>query len=106
MFKIFPRREILQLMSPRLPPAARMQVTFHGLLVVSDWHSIISDLERDMRRLQIRATESLEKGTLEALGVSRRRLAAVREAIAGNVTEMLLATGRATSGSLSRRVSR
>lgn len=93
-------------MSPRHPPVARIHASFHGLLIVSDWHSIISDLERDMRRLQIRATESLEKGTLEALGVSRRKLAAARETIAENVTDMLLATGRATTGSLSRRVSR
>lgn len=104
-FKSFPARDVLKLMSPQDPPVAQLEATFHCLLNVSDWQSIIEDLERNMRRLQSRATESLEKNTLEDLGAFRRKLAAALESIADDEARMLIATGMATMRSVGRQVS-
>jgi hypothetical protein len=104
-FKNFPPREVLELMSPKIPPTEPNGTMFHYLLSVSDWQSITEDLEHDMRRLQSQATESLDKKMLEALGAFRRILAAARVSIANNEKQMLLATGMATVGSVGRQVS-
>ena len=104
-FKNFSPRGVLKLMSPQHPPVARQALLFHCLLSVSDWQSIIEDLEHDMRRLQSQATESLAKETLEALGAFRRILASARVAIANNEKEMLISTGMATMRSVGRQVS-
>ena len=83
---------------------AQLEAKFHYLLNVSDWQSIIEDLERNLRRLQSRATESLEKKTLEDLGAFRRKVAATRESIADDEARMLVATGMATMRSVGRQV--
>jgi hypothetical protein len=96
VLRYFSAREALKFMGPQSPPVGPRHGTFHCLLAISDWQSIIEDLERDMRRLQSQATQSLEKTTLEAMGLFRRRLAATRESIADNDLHSLLATGTTT----------
>jgi predicted extracellular nuclease len=91
-------------MTPQPTPALRLKGTFHCLLIVSDWQSIIEDLEQDMRRLQSQAPESRDKTTLEAMGAFRRILAAARVSIANNERQMLLATGMATRRIVGRQV--
>jgi hypothetical protein len=63
--------------------------TFLGLLVVSEAQSIVLQLERDMRRLQSRATKVLERPALEAMGAFRRTLAGLRELISDTKMHMM-----------------
>lgn len=92
-------------MVPQARSVARREITFHCLLAVSDWQSITEDLENDMRRLQSKATEPLDKATLEALGAFRRILAAARVSLANDERQMLFAAGKATVASVGRQVS-
>ncbi|GAB7328049.1 hypothetical protein MBLNU13_g00094t1 [Cladosporium sp. NU13] len=95
-FEAFSPREVLKLMSIKVPPTVKSDSTFHCLLVVSDWQFLVDDLEREIRNLQSRATESLDKKTLTDMTSSRRQIADARENIADNEAQMLLATGMAT----------
>lgn len=60
-FEAFPPREVLKLMSIKVPPSVKSAGTFHCLLVVSDWQFLVDKLERDIMNLQFCATESLDK---------------------------------------------
>jgi hypothetical protein len=62
---------------------------FLGLLVVSEAQSIALQLERDMRRLQSRATKVLERPALDAMGVFRRTSADLRELISDTKMHMM-----------------
>ena len=102
-FKAFPPREVLNLMSIKVPPNVKSDSTFHCLLVVSDWQFLVDQLERV---LQSFATKSLDKTTLAQMGSFRRKIAAARESIADNEAQMLLATGMATKNNVGGLVSR
>lgn len=97
-------------MSPQTPAMARQNATFYCLLAVSDWQSVTEHLERNMRRLRSQTTEPLEtaieKATLKDLAAFRRKLAAPRESIADDRTQLLVATGTVTARSADRQVSR
>jgi len=95
-FEYFSPREVLKLMSTKVLPDARSGDIFHCLLVVSDWQFFVEELERKLRNLQSRATESLDRTMLKEMGAFRRILAAARETIADNEAQMLLTTGMAT----------
>lgn len=69
-----------------------------------EWQCIIEDLRGEMRDLQSKATESLEKNTLDLLGTFRRKLAASRGALAASETQLLLAIGTATMRQVRREV--
>jgi hypothetical protein len=105
-FETFPPREVLNLMSIKVPPNVKSDSTFHCLLVVSDWQFLVDELEREIRNLQSLATKSLDKTTLVDMGSFRRKIAAARESIADNEAQMLLATGMATKKNVGGLVSR
>jgi hypothetical protein len=91
-------------MIPQEPPIVLKEAIFHSLLTVIEWQCIIEDLRGEMRDLQSKATESLEKTTLDLLGTFRRKLAASREALAASETQLLLAIGTATMRQVRREV--
>jgi hypothetical protein len=95
-FDHFLPHEVLNLMSTKATPGVRLDATFHCLLVVSDWQFLVDRMECMLRELQSLASGSLDKTTLDDMGSFRRILAAARESIADNETQMLLATGMAT----------
>jgi hypothetical protein len=100
----FAPREVLKLMISQEPPIVHKEAIFHSLLTVIEWQCIIDDLRGEMRDLQSKATESLEKITLDLMGTFRRKLAASREALAASETQLLLAIGTATMRQVRREV--
>ena len=100
-FEVFSPRGVVKLMTQPLSVQRRNYI-FQCLLTSSDWQSTIGTLEREMRRLQSQAIESLEKEALVAMGTFRRKLAAARESIADD--SMLAASRLATTRRVSREV--
>jgi hypothetical protein len=100
----FAPREVIKLMTSQEPPIVSREAIFHSLLTVIEWQCIIDNLRGEMRNLQFKATESLEKTTLDLMGSFRRKLAASREALAASETQLLLAIGTATMRQVRREV--
>lgn len=74
--------DVLDLIGTQPTRALRADITFHWLLVVGEWQQTMEQVEREVRRLQYSATESLDKKTLIEMGDFRRRLADLRERLA------------------------
>lgn len=81
--------DVLDLIGTRPTRASRVDITFHWLLVVGEWQQTMEQVEREVRRLQYSATESLDKKTLIEMGDFRRRLADLRERLANAEKQIL-----------------
>lgn len=66
--------------------------SFHCLIVVSEWQSIIEDIERDMRHLQSQTAKSMTRTSLLELSRFRRILAGTRNSIADDSSRLRLFT--------------
>lgn len=80
--------------------------SFHCLIVVSEWQSIVEDIERDMRHLQSQAAESKTRTALLRLSKFRRILAGTRESIADDSLRLRLLTRKAVLEYISMQVRR
>jgi hypothetical protein len=87
-FGNFTNRAVAKLMS-QWRGLSFIEPIFLSLLVVSEAQTTIQQLERDIRRLQSRATHLLERLALDAMGELRRTLADLRELMSDTKMRMM-----------------
>lgn len=100
----FSLRDVLVYMCRQPLRRSHEDASFHCLIVVSEWQSIVEDIERDMRHLQSQAAESKTRTALLRLSKFRRILAGTRESIADDSLRLRLLTRKAVLEIISMQV--